>query len=101
MTLGPILAGALTERFGYYTMCWTLSKLLMPPFLVFSYYSPILIYRRHLHRHGHHGPYFPGFEKYGREGQSSRGQCRIKPILRRGVRQSSKVSNITYISQGI
>ncbi|CEJ58764.1 hypothetical protein PMG11_07410 [Penicillium brasilianum] len=25
MTLGPILAGALTERFGYYTMCWTLS----------------------------------------------------------------------------
>lgn len=26
MTLGPIIAGALTERFGYYIMCWTLSK---------------------------------------------------------------------------
>lgn len=29
MTLGPILAGALTERFGYYWMCWTLSKISM------------------------------------------------------------------------
>ncbi|KAJ5160180.1 MFS transporter [Penicillium canariense] len=25
MTLGPIVAGALTERFGYYQMCWTFS----------------------------------------------------------------------------
>jgi MFS family permease len=27
MTLGPILAGALTERFGYCNMCWTLSNI--------------------------------------------------------------------------
>jgi MFS family permease len=36
MTIGPILAGALTERFGYYRMCWTLSKIFPIPFCSLS-----------------------------------------------------------------
>lgn len=64
MTIGPILAGALTERFGYYRMCWTLSKILPH---IFDY-KITHTNRCHLRHHGRHGPDVLGLEKYRIEG---------------------------------